>query len=1116
MHRALLSTVAGNDSLETELSGTWVFDCVSMTWNQTSTAQPFAPRWGPTLVARGASIYKFGGFVWSDMQGAWAPTNDAWRFDLATNSWDAAALSINGTPPEPRGLASSFLLGNAMYVVSGCGSAATFQNQINRCAAYMNDTWMLDLDAVAWSSLPLTSNTPIGTSSIAVLDNNTALAYHQVNYITITSTFNALSGMWTGVAPIYESMQPTGRLGANIVPAKAADNFLLYGGLGTPAFAFDSRVVGTASGNFFENYDLFSLSNRIWTTILGRAAPSARYLTSGSTYKDLFVIFGGQPGTVTNDLWLYNTSTKLWMEVPGNPRPAPRCGHATFVVGDTMYLFGGFAFTVAYNDVWALDLLAMQWRILSSSGDSVPSPRYGHGLVLVSESEALLFGGATVVDQPLNDTWLCTIANDTWVWTPLNLTTAPAARFLFSFTLLAQQQVVLYGGWDALSTGTGVFDDVWVFDVSKSSWRLLLLTSDSYAPQGRALHGASTQGCSNLIVVGGRVGNQVTGLASNETLMGTMTDELHFRWVLLQTTGIVSQYGEINMVPFHSNAACIAGNSTADGPRKQYPVYLMLGKGSYGQFSSAAEIVQAAKLGCNPGWFAPTFEDECAPCPAGQYSNSAGATSCTRCAAGATTANCSSASPDDCSLCVVDYCRNGGTCSIGFGASGVFCSCGIFYSGSTCELHSGIFYATLIGPVGVALLCVVAGLVWYSRQKLLKHQSLLRIIDTFRRGFAQAFTIREEELTSVADFAGTLGGSAIVQRGRFREIPVAIKFLRPQPHADPATVAAMMRDFTEETRVMQTLSHPNIVYSYGFGVKSNGDRFLVMELCPTDLQRLLASEQADATARMPWTSRLSIALGIANGLLFLHGIVELIHRDLKSPNILMTADNVPKIADFGQKMLRGTIGVFVDNIAGEEETRSAQADRRQFGTFMWNAPEIHNEAVTNAGDKYTMAADVYSLGIMMWELHTSQIPFSDDNSRDYELRRSIVAGKRPTVPTTRGRHVAAFVALYMQCWAGDPRARPRIGDVHQRLLQAHESLSQDSGEEDGVGEAAPLLEGVVVHRPHSSAMSDFVSDEHRSTLDSARSTHPDPDVEADDAPLLPAVPAPQTRGCAVM
>jgi serine/threonine protein kinase len=149
----------------------------------------------------------------------------------------------------------------------------------------------------------------------------------------------------------------------------------------------------------------------------------------------------------------------------------------------------------------------------------------------------------------------------------------------------------------------------------------------------------------------------------------------------------------------------------------------------------------------------------------------------------------------------------------------------------------------------------------------------------------------------------------------------------------------------------------------------------------------------------------NIAMGIAHGMMYLHSH-KIVHRDLKSPNILLDERLLPKIADFG-------LGRFVT------DCDSFQQMTNNIGTPIWMAPELLE------GTVYGPPVDVYAYGMILCEMYTETIPFSGlDRIKIFKL--VVDAGKRPPLPDPD----SPIARLIAACWAQDPNDRPTFEHIY--------------------------------------------------------------------------------------
>ena len=190
------------------------------------------------------------------------------------------------------------------------------------------------------------------------------------------------------------------------------------------------------------------------------------------------------------------------------------------------------------------------------------------------------------------------------------------------------------------------------------------------------------------------------------------------------------------------------------------------------------------------------------------------------------------------------------------------------------------------------------------------------------------------------------GGQGTVYRARDTELDriVAIKVIDQSVADEPAYGEALRR----EARLSSSLDHPNVVTIYDFQIE-DGRAYIVMEYLPNALDRLLNSQRRLSPRRAT-----EIAVQICRGLAHAHerGVI---HRDIKPANILLTDDGDVKIADFG----------IVRALASSTRSRGTS----NLGTPYYMSPEQWND------EQIDGRADIYSLGILLYEMLTGSAPF---------------------------------------------------------------------------------------------------------------------------------------------
>lgn len=261
------------------------------------------------------------------------------------------------------------------------------------------------------------------------------------------------------------------------------------------------------------------------------------------------------------------------------------------------------------------------------------------------------------------------------------------------------------------------------------------------------------------------------------------------------------------------------------------------------------------------------------------------------------------------------------------------------------------------------------------------------------------------------------GGMATIYRGRDTrmERTVAIKVLREVYSTDPKFVTRFQR----EAKAASALQHPNIVQVYDYG-QTDGNYFIVMELVEgTDLRRYLRSRGVLDVDRA-----IIIAHDVALGLGAAHRR-SIVHRDVKPQNILVGKGGSIKLTDFG-------IASVYKDINAERLTTTGMT----LGTVQYYAPEQAQ------GEIVSPAADVYALGIVMYEMLTGRTPFDGDTPVAVAMQHI----QDPPVPPSELNPgiPPALEDIILRCLEKIPEMRFRDGS---QLARALESLAEaDSSE----------------------------------------------------------------------
>ncbi|XP_072062345.1 uncharacterized protein [Arachis hypogaea] len=244
------------------------------------------------------------------------------------------------------------------------------------------------------------------------------------------------------------------------------------------------------------------------------------------------------------------------------------------------------------------------------------------------------------------------------------------------------------------------------------------------------------------------------------------------------------------------------------------------------------------------------------------------------------------------------------------------------------------------------------------------------------------------------------GSYAVVYHGIWNGSDVAVKVYFGNGYTEET-----LHDYKKEIDIMKRLRHPNVLLFMG-AVYSQERLAIVTELLPRgSLFKILHRSNQPLDIRR----LLRMALDVAKGMNYLHHRnPPIVHRDLKSSNLLVDKNWTVKVGDFGLSRLK-------------DSTLLTSKGR---GTPQWMAPEVLRNEPSNE------KSDVYSFGVILWELMTQSIPWENLNS----LQVVGVVGfmdRRLELPEGLDPQVASVIR---DCWQSDPEQRPSFQELIQRMM----------------------------------------------------------------------------------
>ncbi|XP_024961300.1 uncharacterized protein LOC112501804 isoform X2 [Cynara cardunculus var. scolymus] len=276
-------------------------------------------------------------------------------------------------------------------------------------------------------------------------------------------------------------------------------------------------------------------------------------------------------------------------------------------------------------------------------------------------------------------------------------------------------------------------------------------------------------------------------------------------------------------------------------------------------------------------------------------------------------------------------------------------------------------------------------------------------------GLGRLQIIKNSDLEELRELgSGTFG---TVYHGKWRGSDVAIKRINDRCFAGKASEQERMReDFWNEAIKLADLHHPNVVAFYGVVLDGPGGSIATVTeyMVNGSLRTALQKNERNLDKR----KRLLIAMDVAFGMEYLHG-KNIVHFDLKSDNLLVNLRDphrpICKVGDLGlSKVKRQTL------ISGGVR-----------GTLPWMAPELLNGSSSLVSEK----VDVFSFGIVMWELLTGDEPYADLHYG--AIIGGIVSNTlRPAVPESCDPE---WRILMERCWCAEPSERPSFTEVANQL-----------------------------------------------------------------------------------
>eukprot|EP00002_Diphylleia_rotans_P035225 TRINITY_DN7669_c0_g1_i2.p1 TRINITY_DN7669_c0_g1~~TRINITY_DN7669_c0_g1_i2.p1 ORF type:complete len:1355 (-),score=201.34 TRINITY_DN7669_c0_g1_i2:879-4943(-) len=729
----------------------------------------------------------------------------------------------------------------------------------------------------------------------------------------------------------------------------------------------------------------FSIVHRIWTLLFQGSStdgPSPRSEAAMYLEGPLIYIYGGRTQTGDSDskVWSFNQTSQVWtsinlsLDILSNERPLLRIGARSIAKGSYHWIWGGQAPTglqmiEQYSASFILDFKNKSLNAIRPSG-LYPLKRKFHALCQVDENSTLLYGGVDFFGSSLEDMWKFTAGAEGGRWTILDTPATKSISGLIWPTCLPFLGAIAFTGYNQAKGSM----QIWIYEQGSKSMQIVpvpwestsLKTMNSYsvvshqdrliffagkgsATMSNGIFQVKPEYCTGALnVISTTLSTQTfdDGSGHNKYLLDT-----NCTWILKQANYIHLEY-EIRQ-------------------EDSLFVYSLTSNGAIGSLLLRSSSVSHSTTIQSVNGFLVEFK--------ANHANERGRVFCENCKGfNITHIRC----PEKSSF---DYLSTQCICEPGTEFNSGLCQETSTEASKPNELIIAV-------SVGISCLVLVSMGFWYYKIKLSKR--------IYVEKMQMAGVIDFNELVFLEPL-GT-GSYGEVYKGLWRGGEVAIKKLL-QLHRNSAVVDS----FKEEISLMIQLRHPNVILYMGACFEANN----ICLVCELMEQGSLYDVLHDTSREIDYNTSIGFALDIAYGMQYLHSAnPPMIHRDLKSPNILMDDRSRLKISDFG--MTRSQHNGVADDIAT---------------SILWASPELLS------GGRCTIHSDVYSYGIVLWEIFHRKEPFKEVEHL-YQVSFMVSGGLRPSIDTK----IPIKISELMQAsWHQEPNSRPNFSAIIRMLKEAN-------------------------------------------------------------------------------
>ncbi|CAF0994006.1 unnamed protein product [Adineta steineri] len=266
-------------------------------------------------------------------------------------------------------------------------------------------------------------------------------------------------------------------------------------------------------------------------------------------------------------------------------------------------------------------------------------------------------------------------------------------------------------------------------------------------------------------------------------------------------------------------------------------------------------------------------------------------------------------------------------------------------------------------------------------------------------------------------------------------------------------------DFLREISTMYRIRYENVLTVLGACIEPNFYAIIVEYMPLGSLYDILHKKHEEEIS-FDWSDRYSLAWQMSKSINYLHSLSPtILHRDIKSMNFLLKYNGSPnqkylvKVCDFGLAEIRRE--TFLQS--------SLFPTSQTVGSFYWKAPEL-----LLPHSRHTKQSDIYSLGIVFWELGTERIPWDEYDDESIILIQ-VKLGKRPSIPLNIPEE---YKQVIQDAWNHDPQQRPSCFQLMERLFQELSQMTILNNQEDIVDLHAQQITADENNSSHSTIDTD--------------------------------------------